>query len=183
VDNLDVMKTEDLEKKLLNYLKAQFKNDSYWSKYLAEITASDSQIKPVIHLAIFIEPFLQFVLEGRKTIESRFSMNQCAPFNKVSKGDIVLIKKSGGPIVAACKISERWYYNLSADSWSEIKLYKDSLCVHDPNFWKSKKKASYATLMKINHVKELAPLSIEKRDRRGWIVITRIVNKQYQIIN
>lgn len=175
-------RTEDLDKKIFSFLKTQLKNDLYWSKYLTEIAGKESNVKPVIHLAIFIEPFLQFVLEGKKTIESRFSMNQCAPFNKVSKGDIVLIKKSGGPIVAVCKVSERWYYNLNADSWNEIKSYKDSLCAHDPNFWRDKKKASYATLMKISHVKEVQPLAIEKKDRRGWIVISESNKKQYKLM-
>jgi len=182
VNNLDLKRTDDFTKKVVHYLKIALKNDSYWSKYLNEAFVKNSVAQPTFHIAIFVEPFLQFVLDGKKTIESRFSINKCAPFNKVSKGDIVLIKKSGGPIVAVCKISERWYYNLDADSWNEIKSYKDSLCAHDPNFWKAKKNASYATLMKITHVKEVSPLSIQKRDRRGWIVINEIGNRQYNLI-
>jgi len=182
VNNLDLKKTNDLNKKIVHYLKTAVKNDSYWSKYLNESFAKESLAHPTFHIAIFVEPFLQFVLEGKKTIESRFSINKCAPFNKVSKGDIILIKKSGGPIVAICNISERWYYHLNADSWHEIKSYTDSLCAYDPNFWKAKKNASYATLIKITHVKEVSPLNIQKKDRRGWIVLSETGNKQYNLI-
>ena len=176
METLSVRKTKNLDKVLLQYLRHELKGDVFWKGYI-----NDTQNKPSIHMAVFIEPFLQFVLEGKKTIESRFSINQCAPFNKVSKGDILLIKKSGGPIVAICRISERWYYNLSPESWTEIKTYRDALCAHDPGFWKQKKDASYATLMKISNVREINPLKIEKKDRRGWIVISSL-NNQFSLL-
>ena len=52
-----------------------------------------------LHLGIFSEPYLTYMLEGNKTIESRFSKNKIAPYKKISKEDIVLLKKSSGKIV------------------------------------------------------------------------------------
>ncbi|MCI9434957.1 MAG: hypothetical protein HFI86_06785 [Bacilli bacterium] len=38
-----------------------------------------------IHLGIFSEPYLTYMLEGKKTIESRFSKNKIVPYNKIQK--------------------------------------------------------------------------------------------------
>lgn len=52
-----------------------------------------------IHLGVFTEPYLSLMLNGVKTIESRFSKNKILPYNQISKNDIVIIKKSGGQIL------------------------------------------------------------------------------------
>src|SRR4029077_16030744 len=44
------------------------------------------------------QPFLSLVLNGPKTVESRFSRNRCAPFGEVEGGDIILLKEVSGPI-------------------------------------------------------------------------------------
>jgi hypothetical protein len=41
------------------------------------------------------------LLEGIKTIESRFSRARRAPYGVLSPGDIVAVKRPGGPVVAA----------------------------------------------------------------------------------
>ena len=51
-----------------------------------------------IHLAIVNDPYYKYILEGTKTIESRFSNNRVAPYNKISPNDIVLMKKAGRSI-------------------------------------------------------------------------------------
>jgi ASC-1-like (ASCH) protein len=48
---------------------------------------------------VFIEPYLQFILDGQKTVESRFSANRSAPYQQVGKGDVVLLKRTGGPVM------------------------------------------------------------------------------------
>lgn len=53
-----------------------------------------------IHLGIFSEPYLTYILEGKKKVESRFSKNKILPYNQISKDDIVIVKKSGGNVLA-----------------------------------------------------------------------------------
>src|ERR1700680_4435376 len=65
-----------------------------------------------IHLAVFVEPFLGYVLDGSKTVESRFSVNRCAPFGKVSRGDVVLLKRAGGAVVGIARVRTVWSYQL-----------------------------------------------------------------------
>ena len=65
-----------------------------------------------VHLAIFVEPYLELVLAGKKTIESRFSANRCPPYNAVKKGDLLLLKRSGGPVVGVATVGQVWSYDL-----------------------------------------------------------------------
>ncbi|WP_439880934.1 ASCH domain-containing protein [Pontibacter sp. MBLB2868] len=126
-----------------------------------------------VHLGVFVEPYLQYILDGQKTLESRFSVNQTSPYKKVGKGDIILIKKSGGPIVGVCRVTEAWSYELDKSLWEEIKgVHAKALCINNPEFWERKKNANYATLMKITNVKLLEQsINFIKADRRGWIVL------------
>lgn len=125
-----------------------------------------------IHLAVFVEPFLQFLLDGRKTVESRFSIHRRPPFGCVHSGDSVLIKESGGPIVAVAEISDVWYYQLGPAAWETIRTrFAKQLCADDPEFWESKACSYFATLMQIGRVEKLDPLACAKRDRRGWVVL------------
>lgn len=48
------------------------------------------------HLAILSPGWIELILDGSKTIESRFTKVRCAPFGKVHEGDIVYLKESGG---------------------------------------------------------------------------------------
>jgi hypothetical protein len=143
---------------------------TFWKNYLQDLR--DQESTPfAIHLAIFVEPFLQYVLDGKKTIESRFSSVRCAPFERVGRGDVVLLKKAGGPVVGVCQIRNAWFYNLEEDSWDEIKGFAREICAEDPSFWQTREGASFATLMRIQHVNKIDPIRLPKRDRRGWVVL------------
>jgi ASC-1-like (ASCH) protein len=138
--------------------------DKFWSRRFNS--------RKTIHLAVFSEPYLQYVLDGQKTIESRFSVNRCAPYNQVRKGDIILLKQTGGPIVGLCEATEVWSYVLKPKSLKEIrKSFGAAICVEDPKFWEDRKRSAFATLIGIEGVTTIEPLSCEKRDRRGWVVL------------
>lgn len=146
-------------------------HDSFWSEYLNQLLAHE-ETPHSIHLAIFVEPYLQFVLDGLKTVESRFSTRRCAPYAQVEKGDIILLKRASGPVVGLCQVTNAWFYQLERASWQELKqTYAVELCAQDPSFWQERQHASYATLMRVGNVLQVEPFAIEKRDRRGWVVL------------
>lgn len=156
---------------LVSQLRDTVKHDSYWKDHLDRINIS-RHTSFGIHLAIFIEPYLKFILDGKKTVESRFSVNRIAPYEKVHKGDIIILKRSSGPVVGLCEVSDVWFYRLDPKSWKDIKKeFTQSLCAQDPEFWSTRKHASYATLMKVKNVEEIKPIRWTKKDRRGWIVL------------
>ena len=140
----------------------------YWAERLRLLKA----VRHSIHLAIFIEPYLTLLLQGKKTVESRFSSVRCAPFQRVRTGDVVLIKRSGGPIVGICEVGQVWSYELDPSSWREIRRsFINELCAQDPDFWATRAHASFATLMRVKNVVEVSPTAWIKRDRRGWVVV------------
>ena len=148
-------------------LQLAVQQDPFWNDYL-------NQFAPTVglHLAVFMEPYLQLILLGRKTVESRFSKGRIAPYNSTKVGDVVLLKKSSGPIIGICRITNVWFYELDPSSWYTIrKEYAESLCVQDPSFWQRRKTASYATIMQLCNVYSLSPIELQKRDRRGWVLL------------
>lgn len=168
------MKTGQQPDLIADLLRA-VSGDPFWEKYLGRII-SDNSAPYSLHLAIMVEPFLQFVLSGRKTIESRFSVHRCAPYGYVEKGDVILLKRTGGPIVGLCQVSHRWLYQLDPESWNFIReKFTEALCANSSDFWKERERALFATLMRVCHVRPIIPIKFEKRDRRGWVVLHRPV--------
>lgn len=122
-----------------------------------------------IHLGIFREPYLTYMLEGKKTIESRFSKNKILPYKSVSSKDIIIVKKSSGPIIGYFTVGEVFSFNLRETSLDEIRRkYEKELCVSE-QFWESKRDSNYATLMTIENLTMLTPFSIDKRGMQTWI--------------
>jgi hypothetical protein len=145
-------------------------DDRVWAELLG---MPDSELPSCgIHLAVFVEPFLGYVLDGTKTVESRFSTTRCAPFGRVSPGDVVLLKKTGGGVVGVTQVQTVWSYSLDEASWGEIrKKFTNALRIQDPQFWEQRRGAAYATLMSIGQVRAFEPVAWVKRDRRGWVVL------------
>ncbi len=157
-------------RQLKDELRDELADDPFWNHYVTEIEGV-SGLSRSVHLAIFTEPYLQFIIEGKKTVESRFSSIRCAPYLRVRPGDAILLKHSSGPINGICIVESVWSYELDPESWAEVKQFADALCATDPTFWTEREGASYATLMRVKNVKELSPLRFKKRDRRGWVVL------------
>lgn len=125
-----------------------------------------------VHLAVFTEPYLSYLLDGLKTVESRFSVNRCAPYQQVKTGDVLLIKRAGGPVEAMCEVGAVWFYELQDDAWTIIReKFTKALCADDPSFWTDRSEAAYATLLTVKKLRKIDPVRCEKRDRRGWVVL------------
>ena len=74
------------------------------------------------HLAILKQPFFNMVLSGEKTIESRWSMNKIAPYNKVNVGDEILLKETGKNVTATAKVKNVKYYELTPEKVENIRI-------------------------------------------------------------
>jgi dephospho-CoA kinase len=163
--------------RLVHDVRSVVQGDHFWERPLCQWT-SQNACGCTLHLAILVEPYLQFILEGRKTVESRFSARRGAPYGIVQRGDIVLLKRSGGPVVGLAQIAYVWFYRLDPRSWDGIRNeFTEALCAQDPAFWHARRHASYATLMRLQHVRAITPVPCVKRDRRGWVVLQRPVHQ------
>lgn len=125
-----------------------------------------------VHLAIFIEPYLDLIINGKKTIESRFGVQRCAPHGRVTPRDILLLKRSSGPVVGICRVKETWFFDLQRTTLNEVRTrFARQLCAEDPAFWLARANSTLATLIRVDHVTRIRPIAVKKRDRRGWVVL------------
>ena len=140
------------------------------------LTMSKNEGKPQ-HLAILVQPFLDLILRGEKTIETRFTKVKCPPFQKVKEGDIILLKKSGGLVVGEITAGKVEYFsNLTPEKIEALKKYSSEICSdYDPKFWDKRKDSRYVSFIHIASVKKYAtPYPFPKNDRRAWLVLDTI---------
>jgi len=158
---------------LIERLRDSVSGDAFWFPYLTELLSDPCHTRAV-HLGIFNQPYLDFIFDGTKTIESRFSSVRCAPLYCVKDGDIILMKRSGGPIVGLFCAGEVRSYRLRSQVWKTIKeRFGEGIAPASPDFWRENESAVYATLMEVEHVRHVDPLAWDKSDRRGWVVLHR----------
>lgn len=152
-------------------IRLDLQKDEYWKQKIL-----DTKCK--IHLALMVEPYLSLILNGAKTIESRFSTKRIIPFNNITCGDIVVLKKSGGDIVAVFESGDVIFKQINGRiDVDEIKRkYGRELCLEE-SFWEKKEKAKYVTLVSITHLKKISPISIKKVNRQSWLIYNK-ENKQ-----
>ncbi|MGY6256794.1 hypothetical protein [Paraburkholderia xenovorans] len=147
--------------------------DPFWPEYLKRHVCT-AHPKAAVHVAIFQEPFLQWVIDGKKTVESRFSRNEVAPYGAIEDGDIVLLKAVAGPVVAISRIASNWSYRLSPRTLHTIRSRFGALIGEvDESFWDARKGARFATLMSLDNVLPIQAIPYAKSDRRGWVVEKR----------
>lgn len=157
---------------------------SNWQEHLVEDAGRELARQPLwpangpalhrrrIHLAILREPYLSLILNGEKTIESRFSKSYRPPFQHATPGDVILLKSAAGPIRGAAIVKRAWFFRRDT-TWDNIrKLYGRAMCAQNEEFWEERAATMYATLLQLEHVVTLPQITCEKRDRRGWVILT-----------
>ena len=117
------------------------------------------------------EPWLRLVLDGHKTVESRFSKRPVAPHGAVRAGDLVLFKRPAGPLCGASEITAVEFHQLEGGTTDELQGHHGAGLCADKTFWLERSEARYVTLMTLTHVREISEVYIDKRDRRGWVVL------------
>ncbi len=124
----------------------------------------------MVHIAIMDKNTIDMILNGEKTIESRFSKNKISPFNKVAVGETVYLKESGKDIIASFDIEKVVFYdNLTSDKVELISSkYNNQINAQD-SYWSHKLNSNYGTLMWINNVKKIKPIKISKKGRQGFV--------------
>jgi hypothetical protein len=125
------------------------------------------------HLAILREPYLAQVLLGEKTIESRFARVRAAPYGRVALGDLIWLKRAGGPIAGVARAAEvRQFADLTPERVDALlDQFADALRLGE-DFAARARRGRYATLIWLDHVRALTPpLPYPRRDRRGWVIL------------
>lgn len=123
------------------------------------------------HIAILRQPFFDMVLNGEKTIESRWSMNKVA-LQKVNVGDKILLKLTGNPVTATARAKAVKYYELTPELVEQIRLkYGKQIGTDKFEDWSSTLKKKYCTLIWLEDVKIIEPMQVPRSNGAGWIVV------------
>ncbi len=128
----------------------------------------DSSVAHSMHLAVLNEPYLTHILEGRKTIESRFGVHKSMPYDRVVAGDIIFLKRAAGFVVGACVVDYAISMVLTPYAWEVVRAYADFICI-DEVFIQSQQHKKYVTLICLRDVTKITPFPVDKRDRRAWV--------------
>jgi predicted transcriptional regulator len=134
------------------------------------------------HLAIMRKSAIETILNGKKTVETRFSKHRIAPFASVSVGDLVYIKPPGDEIIGQFRVKKVFSFEGLTDLDIEeiFKKYKKEISLgdldEDNKYPESKKGSIYGTLIFIADSERFitSPIKIKKSDQRGWMVLENL---------
>lgn len=121
---------------------------------------------------------LDKILDGRKTIESRWYVNKVNPWQNVSKGDVVYLKETGDPIRAKADVDDVLFFeNLNKQSIDHIlNEYGGRICLDESHHHLLKNK-KYCILIFLNNVEKIHPFEIDKRGfgiASAWLTVDGI---------
>lgn len=125
------------------------------------------------------KPTIEAILNGKKTIETRFSKHKISPFGEVASGDIVYMKPPGEEIVGRFKVKKVIFLDglIQSDIEKIFNEYGLQISAGDPledkKYQREKSESSYGTLIFISESERFitSPIKIKKIDRRGWMVL------------
>ena len=109
-----------------------------------------------VHVAVIRKPHLERILSGEKTIESRIGMTRRAPFGRVSVGERLYLKESGGPVRATAVVARVLCEDgLTPERVEELaREFTERICA-TPAYWEEKLTARCATLLWLTRVEQV----------------------------
>lgn len=136
------------------------------------------------HVAIMKKSWglLPKILNGQKTIESRWLMNQSAPWGKVREGEIVFFKNAGEPITAKATVSHVLELdNLSPERISDIlDFYGEDDGISEaelPKFAARFNGKQYCVLIFLENIELVEPFHIDKQGfgaQAAWLTVPAV---------
>lgn len=129
------------------------------------------QNKAAVHLALMQGDFLEAIIDGSKTIESRFSKARIAPIEAIEPGDLVLFKQVGRDFCAVGVVDRVKSGPLDPNAWTFVRANAEEIGIDD-DYMDYKADAQYYALAWMSDVHQIQCVPIEKRDRRSWVILS-----------
>lgn len=105
------------------------------------------------HVAILQPRYLDLILQGSKTVESRLTRRRLPPYGQIQQGDWIFFKQSSGPYAAWAVAGEVcFYHHLTARGVAQLKAQWNPLVRGDDGYWQRKSDSRYATMITLQHV-------------------------------
>lgn len=134
-----------------------------------------SAAPPREHVAIVHAWVAQAILDGTKTIESRFSRDKRPPFGRIAKGDTIYFRVAGGGYAVRCTVQK-----VECREAATPGLIEDIESKHrdriggDDAYWLAARRARCVTLVHLHRcaaIEDGPTLDRQRGDRRAWFVI------------
>ena len=129
------------------------------------------------HLAILSKKWklLDLILEGKKTIESRWYKFKRDPWDRIKKKDIIFFKNSGEPVTAKAEVSRVLQFDLRNTSARTIlDKYGKQICIKSSKGLENK---NYCILIFLKNPQKITPFNINKKGfglMAAWISVINI---------
>lgn len=127
----------------------------------------------MLHVAILKPGYIDAILDGRKTIESRLTRTKQTPYGQVVTGERVYLKASGGPFMAtAIAGGVMNFEGLDPAGVKQLRTQYGGPICGDEAYWKAKRDSRSATLIELTEVR---PISIgppyKPAHMKAWYVL------------
>lgn len=110
----------------------------------------------MIHVAILQTPYLDAILEGRKTIEMRLTRTSRAPFEAVEVGERLYFKQSGGPFRATAVVDHVLFMgDLKPVDLARLRRDYNEWIGAEPAFWSARRDCRFCTLLWLREVEQV----------------------------
>jgi len=115
-------------------------------------------------------PFLNMILTGLKTVESRFHRQRRAPLHVAEPGHVIVFRQSGKPATAAAVIGDAVYLDLHQVPIRSVReRWAHRIGCDDDEFWADRADCRWASLLSLDAVYALPAQPLTKQDRRAWV--------------
>ena len=134
------------------------------------------------HVAILSKSsgLLEKILSGRKKIESRWYASRFPPWDKISVGDTIYFKYSGGLVQAKARVKAvKQFPDLTPSKVSDLWYrYGKLIGIDDVEQWiKSSREKKYCILAYLEDVQRVRPFNINKKgfgNAAAWLLVEDI---------
>lgn len=129
------------------------------------------------HLVILKRPYIDAILIGRKTVESRLYRTRHKWLSQINAGDKLFLKASSGPVMAtATAAAVKRFENLTPSQIVKLKRQYNQHIAGSREYWREKMSSRFGILVWLKGVQPIAPRFIRKFDWRAWVVLTKAEN-------
>jgi ASC-1-like (ASCH) protein len=127
------------------------------------------------HVAILLKRYIDLILQGSKTIESRLTRTACAPYRRIEPGDRIYFKESSGPYRAMAVAGEVFFYEgLTPTAVEALRRRHNEAIRGEEGYWARKRQSRYATLIALRDVRTVATGPAVAPSRGiAWFVLGR----------
>ena len=126
------------------------------------------------HLVILKKTYIDAILAGQKTVESRFYLTKQKWLSQINPGDKLFLKASSGPVMATAAVEiVKNFNNLNASQIEDLKKRYNQQILGDEQFWRGKSNSKFGILCWLKDVSPITPRFIRKADWRAWVVLSK----------